>query len=337
MTIKRAIEIGPRPRSRGALMCAILIIQAALLMGATLLIDYWVRAHAPLDTYIADRLFILTLSVSFGVLALTGVVFFLMARRYKDTLEDANEQLTIEVRRQVTERLESRNALIHGLAKLADYRDTDTGDHLERIGSYARLLAGALRERYPRITDEWTERLVLASSLHDIGKVGIPDDVLLKPGKLTPEERRIMERHTLIGADTLLSTRSDFGHDALIDMGIRIALQHHEKWDGSGYPFGLSGEQIALSARIVALADVYDALTSARVYKDAMTHEQAIEIIDKGRGTHFDPDVVDAFHDCESAFDEVRVLGRDHTLRVFDIQRIREEAQESIDEFMLAA
>lgn len=318
-------------------MSAVLIMQAALLMSATLLIDYWVRSHAPLDRDIADRLFILTLSVSFGVLALTGVVFFLMARRYKDTLEDANEQLTSEVRRQVTERLASRNALIHGLAKLADYRDTDTGDHLERIGSYARLLANELRSVYPEITDEWIERLVLASSLHDIGKVGIPDDVLLKPGKLTEEERQIMERHTLIGADTLLSTRAKFGQDALIDMGIRIALQHHEQWNGTGYPFGLSGDQIALSARIVALADVYDALTSQRVYKAAMSHEQASKIILEGRGSHFDPVIVDAFRSCEPGFDEVRILGRDHKARVFDIQRIRDEAQESINEFKLAA
>jgi putative two-component system response regulator len=291
-------------------MTAVLIMQAALLMGATLVVDVWVRSHIQLTDSAADKLFVFLLSIDLSILALTGVVFYLISRRYKDQLEDTNERLTDEVRCRLAEALSRRNALIHGLARLADYRDTDTGDHLERIGRYVRLLAQEMRASHSVIDDEWTERLVLASSLHDIGKVGVPDSVLLKPGKLTDEERTIMERHTIMGADTLLSIRSRFGADPFLDMGINIALAHHERWDGSGYPFGLQGNQISLAARIVALADVYDALTSERVYKAAYSHEKARAIILDGRGSHFDPDVIDAFERCEHLFNEIRA--QDH-------------------------
>lgn len=299
-------------------MTTVLIMQAALLMGATLVVDYWARAEAHLNTYIADRLFVFVLSISLAVLALTGVFFYMLSKRYKDALEDTNEQLTDEVRRRVAEGLAKRNALIHGLAALADHRDTDTGEHLDRIGNYVELLAGAMRTSHDEIDDEWIECLVLASSLHDIGKVGISDRILLKPSRLTDEERSEMERHTIIGADTLLSIRDRFGADPFIDMGIQIALSHHEKWDASGYPFGVGGDMIPLSARIVAIADVYDALTSERVYKAAMTHEQACNIILSGRGSHFDPEVVDAFESVLSGFDRIREQSRNTrpTLRI---------------------
>lgn len=199
----------------------------------------------------------------------------------------------------------TRDALILGLAKLADFRDSDTGKHLERISAFSGMLARAyeLPADAPvsgsiadgPIGEDWITTLELASSLHDIGKVGIPDDILLKPGPLTTTEREIMQRHTEIGADTLIEISERLGKDDLVAMALVVALQHHERWDGSGYPMGLSGYDIALAARIVALADFYDALTSDRVYKSASTHEETRKLILENRGRHVDPAVVDAF------------------------------------------
>jgi HD-GYP domain-containing protein (c-di-GMP phosphodiesterase class II) len=193
-----------------------------------------------------------------------------------------------------------------GLAKLADHRDNDTGRHLERISRYCETLARELQGTNGEITDSWIQRLSIASTMHDIGKVGVPDAILLKPGALTIHERRIMERHPLIGADTLVEVRRHVGEDDLVDMATQVTLYHHEKWDGSGYPFGLSAHEIPLSARIVALADVYDALTSWRVYKKAMPHDEAMRIILGNRGTHFDPAVADAFERTHGQFDKIR-------------------------------
>jgi len=226
--------------------------------------------------------------------------------RQRAALKQMNIKLETEIRQRVSESLASRNALIFGLAKLADYRDNDTGTHLERIGEYVTMLAESLRDTHPEIDERWIERLRLASSLHDIGKVGIPDAVLLKPGKLAPDERLLMEQHPLMGADTLLAIRRQMGQDKFLDMGIEVTLQHHEKWDGSGYPFGLKGEHIALPARIVALADFYDALTSERVYKNAMPHRETVELIRSLRGSHFDPEIVDEFLKQAGRFDDVR-------------------------------
>ena len=304
-------------------MTAVLIAQTGLLLGSVLLTDKWVQNNINLSQGLIDKLFVLELSIALSVLTLTATVFFLASRRYKDVLEQSNQQLEEEVHRQVTNGLAKRNALIHGLAKLADYRDTDTGEHLDRIGHYARVIANHLKPTHPSITDEWTDRLVLASSLHDIGKVGIPDAVLLKPGRLSENERSVMEKHTLIGAETLLSIRNKFGSDEFIDLGIEIALQHHEKWDGTGYPFRLEGEDISIAARIVALADVYDALTSERVYKDAMSHEQASKIIVEGSGSHFDPEIVEAFEENAMTFALIRARtssNDSHQLQFGDIE-----------------
>ncbi|MFK7884502.1 MAG: HD-GYP domain-containing protein [Phycisphaerales bacterium] len=304
------IEWAFRPSTRRALFVGVLLAQAAVLLAAVLLIDYWLRREMALAPVWADRLMVFQLSVAFGIFMLAGAILFLASRRYHDAVERNNQQLKQEVGRQVGEGLARRNALIFGLAKLADYRDTDTGAHLERIGHYARLLASQLQQQdphaYPEISEAWIERLVLASSLHDIGKVGIPDQILLKPGRLTPEERSVMETHALIGADTLIAIRRKLGADPFIDMGVEIALQHHEKWDGTGYPFGIAGPAISLAARIVAMADFYDAVTSERVYKSAMTHEQAHNLILSQRGSHFDPAIADAYLACESQFDQIR-------------------------------
>jgi response regulator RpfG family c-di-GMP phosphodiesterase len=191
--------------------------------------------------------------------------------------------------------IQSRNTLIFGLAKLAEYRDSDTGRHLERMAEYCTLLATALRESHPEITAEWVEQLPVAATLHDIGKVGLPDNVLKKPGPLTPAERLTMQAHSALGAEALRSIRRRGGGDPLLGLSEHIAAAHHERWDGSGYPGGLHDGDIALAARIVAVADVYDALTSARVYKPALAHAAAAELVRSGRGTHFDPAVVDAF------------------------------------------
>jgi response regulator RpfG family c-di-GMP phosphodiesterase len=245
-------------------------------------------------------------SAAFSVVALTALATLWVMRRYDNELERINRGLGAEVERRTHENTRARDALIMGLAKLADCRDNETGLHLERISGYSGLLAQHLAGSVPEIDEGWIERLRVASSMHDIGKVGLPDEILLKPGRLTEDEFLRMQAHTTIGADTLLAIRSRFGDDELLDMSIRVALEHHEKWDGSGYPVRLSGEQIALPARIVALADVYDALTSRRVYKRAFGHAEARRIIVEGRGSHFDPTVVDAFLAVEPDFEGIR-------------------------------
>jgi response regulator RpfG family c-di-GMP phosphodiesterase len=322
---KKKLEWQFRPRDRRSFVLGVLIFQAAILVAAEFLVDAWLRNELTLAPIVADRMFVFRISIAFSVFLMTGTILFLASKRYKDTLEEANEELAREVSKQVSSGLSKRNALIFGLAKLADYRDTDTGAHLERIGLYARVLAHTMRPIHDEIDARWIDRLVLASSLHDIGKVGIPDSILLKPGLLTPEERETMEKHTLIGADTLLAIRAKLGPDEFIDMGVEVALQHHEKWDGSGYPFGLKGTDISLPARIVALADFYDAITSKRVYKDAMSHEQACNLIRSQRGIHFDPDVVDAFFQNASEFNAIRAHNQEldvNSLQIMDLEEI---------------
>ena len=224
-------------------------------------------------------------------------------------LTQVNCELRQKVELSVQDLKDSHRGMIFALSKLAESRDPETGEHLERLQEYCRALCTALvqaGEFTHLLTPEYIETLVAASPLHDIGKVGIPDSVLLKPGKLTDEEFAIMKTHSQIGADTLSASFEHYGNNPLLEMGIEIAQFHHEKWDGSGYPFGISGEGIPLSARILALGDVYDALTSKRVYKDAFSHEVSKSIIEEGRGTHFDPKVVDAFLRVEEAFKAIR-------------------------------
>ncbi len=203
-----------------------------------------------------------------------------------------------------------RAATILGLAKLTEYRDHDTGGHLERIQEYSRVLTSELRQ-FPGfdtyITDAYVDDIHLSSILHDIGKVGIPDAVLLKPGKLTPKEFKVIQQHCNYGGDALRAVDSKIGGQSFLTLGKEIAYCHHEKWSGKGYPKGLKGDEIPLSARIVALTDVYDALTSKRVYKEALSHEAAMDIINNERGGHFDPLIVDAFSACSQDFDSIRM------------------------------
>lgn len=205
--------------------------------------------------------------------------------------------------------LETRDVAIFALAKLAESRDTDTGAHLERVQYYCRSLAQqmATLEKYQTvISPEFVRLMFQTSPLHDIGKVGIPDAVLLKPGRLDPHEFDIMKSHTTIAAQTLDAALSKFPGVSFLKMARDIAESHHEKFDGSGYPQGLKGEEIPLCGRILALADVYDALTSKRVYKPAFTHDAAKGIILESSGKHFDPDVVDCFLAREDQFISIR-------------------------------
>ena len=288
-------------------------------------------------------------------------------RRLQLEVELHSRELEDLVQKKVEEIASSQMATIFALAKLAEYRDDDTGQHLERVGVYCRLLAGDMR-RHPRyaaaMTEEYIDELSLtaplydigkvaipdaillkpgklsigeftemkrhttlgadtlriaqshagkyienlfrAAPLHDIGKVAIPDAILLKPGKLSAGEFEQMKRHTTLGADTLRSVHAEYPGNAFLKMGIEVAQSHHERWDGSGYPYGMAGEEIPLAARIMAVADVYDALRSRRSYKAAMPHAAATEIILESRGSHFDPAVVDAFAVLADEFEAVR-------------------------------
>lgn len=219
-----------------------------------------------------------------------------LRRRADDLNENLIQRAAIEDRlRETIEDLErSETSLEHAqeetimrLSMAVETRDQETGDHIERMGRYCALLAQKIGWSESRC-----ELLRIAAPLHDVGKIAIPDSVLLKPGALTPEERREIEKHAEIGHEILAGSDSP-----LLDLAARIALSHHEHWDGNGYPNGLVGEEIPVEGRMAAIADVFDALTSDRVYRPAMTVERALAIMSEGRGAHFDPDLLDTFFD----------------------------------------
>ncbi len=228
---------------------------------------------------------------------------------HRRLIEDQNHLLEERVREQVKEIASAQLAAIFAMSKLAESKDPETGAHLERMREYCRLLSVELKRNnaYDKaVDDQFIDNIFAASPLHDIGKVGVPDDILLKPGKLDPNEWVVMQTHTSVGADTLRAVDRQHPGNTFVRMGIEIAECHHEKWDGSGYPKGLSGEGIPLAARILALGDVYDALTSKRCYKDAFSHEKSKGIIVESMGSHFDPIVVQAFLSIEDDFVRVR-------------------------------
>lgn len=229
--------------------------------------------------------------------------------RYRREVEQANVHLSERVREQVRELSETQLSTIFAMSKLAESRDPETGEHLERMREYCKVLSEKLgsMSKYGEVIDSaFVENIYTASPLHDIGKVGVDDHVLLKPGKLTPDEWKLMRMHPVIGAETLREVDRQHPGNAFLRTGIAIAESHHEKWDGSGYPYGLVGEDIPLAARILALGDVYDALTSKRCYKDAFSHEQSREMIEAQIGRHFDPDVCRAFLASENEFKRIR-------------------------------
>lgn len=222
-------------------------------------------------------------------------------RRYEKSLEDLVEEKVKEISA-------SQMSTIFALSKLAESRDRDTGKHIERVQILCRILAERLthESKYAcAINDNFINYIYNASPLHDIGKVAIADGVLLKQGRLTPDEFEVMKTHTVVGAETMQAVYELYPNNGFISMGISIARSHHERWDGSGYPDGLAGEKIPLESRIMAVADVYDAIRSKRCYKDSMTRSQCGELIRSGSGTQFDPDLVAAFVSLEDEFDTI--------------------------------
>jgi len=233
------------------------------------------------------------------------VATHLKIRTLQASLEEHNRRLEQIVADQVRKISESQMATIFALAKLAENRDTDTGEHLERVQEYCRVLAFALKERSDYsdvVTDDFIANIYQASPLHDIGKVAIPDNILLKPGRLTSEEVEIMRTHAAVGAQTLMAVLDRFPENAFVAMGIDIAKCHHERWDGAGYPEGLAGLEIPLSARVMAVVDVYDAFRSDRCYRSGLTHEATRQIILDGRASQFDPVIADKFRELEAVF-----------------------------------
>ena len=254
-------------------------------------------------------------------IVLARVHTHLELKRARDRLADENEWLEHEVARRMRENLLIQDLSVRALACLSEARDNETGLHIVRTQSYVELLARHLagHERFRHaLSGPRLGMVVKAAPLHDIGKVGVPDAILLKPGRLTVEEFEIMKAHPHIGADAInkameqaLASADDetaeqaSGAFAFLYIAREISLGHHEKWDGSGYPAGLVGDAIPVSARLMALADVFDALMSRRVYKPPMTLEETTKIICDGRASHFDPDVVDAFLACRERFADI--------------------------------
>ncbi len=263
----------------------------------------------------------------------SGVMVSSVAAKYEHKISNVNRELEHLVSERMDEFTRTRDAIIYGLARLAESRDTDTGAHLDRIQHYSTLLAQQLANQHPVIDTDYITKLRLASTLHDIGKVGIPDEILLKPGRLTETERKVMQQHAVIGSQCLREIRERLGEDDFLDMAYNIAAGHHEWWDGHGYPNGIAAQTIPLEARIVAVADVYDALRSRRVYKDSMSHERARQIINEGRATQFDPEVVDVFNQCSERFEAISQKSADVT-EVCLLEKIREclaDAQDAAD------
>jgi len=230
-------------------------------------------------------------------------------RHYRSQIEQYNDELQDRVQQQVQQITSAQLGAIFAMSKLAESRDPETGEHLERMREYCKVLSIHLGKapKYQSIIDDaYIENIYAASPLHDIGKVGIADSVLLKPGQLTSEEWMIMKTHPIIGAATLREVDRQHPGNSLIRMGIDIAESHHERWDGTGYPYGLQGTEIPLVARILALGDVYDALTSKRCYKEAFDHHKSRAILQENSGSHFDPEVVDAFLATENEFQRIR-------------------------------
>jgi putative two-component system response regulator len=238
-------------------------------------------------------------------------------RDRNENLEHLVEERTREILLKTSELIRSKqqliaaqSATITAFCSLAEVRDNETGNHIRRTQNYVRLLAEELRD-HPRfrqtLSDELIVLLFKSAPLHDIGKVAIPDSVLLKPGKLDPDEWTIMQRHCAYGRDAIALSASELvnGEESFLKYAIEIAYSHHERWDGNGYPQKLGGDTIPLSARLMAVADVYDALISKRVYKPAFPHDQALDIIAVERGKQFDPDITDAFVAINEKFHQI--------------------------------
>jgi len=230
-----------------------------------------------------------------------GLVFSLLTSlRYLET--------EWEVRERTKKLALTQDAIIQSLAALAETRHHETGGHIQRTRHYIRALAAHLKD-HPRfrgyLNDAMVDLLFRLAPLHDVGKVGVPDQILLKPARLTREEYEIMKRHTLYGSETIRMARNFLGEDSFLQVADEIALNHHERWDGKGYPRGLRGDEIPIPGRLMAVADSYDAIISPRLYKPQVSHEDAIPLILKLKGVYFDPDVVEAFLSASDEFAEI--------------------------------
>ncbi len=233
----------------------------------------------------------------------------LALKKARDSLAKQNEMLEEKVAERTLEVQLTRDVTIQSLASLAETRDNETGGHIWRTQNYVRVLAENLmtHPHFSNYLDESTILLLYKSApLHDIGKVGVPDAILLKPGKLTDEEMEQMKKHTIYGREAIAHSEKLYkqagGTSSFLSIAKEIACYHHEKWDGQGYPYGMRGQEIPISGRLMALADVYDALISRRVYKPPFSHSKAVGIILEGKGSHFDPDMVDAFEELQEDF-----------------------------------
>ena len=316
-----------KPNRRWLLVVLIAFSQLAVLLASEVLLSEWLvgraqeivqQANSQVETQ-ANGDFVGQAAATieqakkyrFYVILLVGLIgcslTVAIMIRYRDVVSEVNKDLERVKTQSSRELIKTKNAVIFGLAKLAESRDNDTGEHLDRIKKYVSLLARDLATVNPEIDDKFIHNLELASSLHDIGKVGIPDSILLKPGKLTALEREIMEEHAIIGGNCLDAIQIRLGDNEFMEMAKNVAYSHHERWDGTGYPHGTMAEDVPLEARIVAVADVYDALTSKRPYKRAMSHLESRAIIVSGSGSQFDPEVVAAFLRNEDAFKAVSI------------------------------
>lgn len=237
-------------------------------------------------------------------------------RRNNEHLEQLVAERTKELAQRNRQLLAAQTATVTAFCALAEARDNETGNHIRRTQNYVRVLAEELRS-HPRfagsLDDETIQLLFKSAPLHDVGKVAIPDAILLKPGKLTAEEWVIMKQHCVAGRNAIISSAQELseGDDAFLGHAAQIAYCHHERWDGNGYPRGLSGDDIPLGARLMAVADVYDALISKRIYKRAFSHEQSIQMMAAERGSHFDPDALDAMLSLADEFDAIAGRYRD--------------------------
>jgi len=271
---------------------------------------------------VADRLLsslpVISLLTLLWTSALLGVAAFMLLARFYDMVERQRRRSAAEAARQRQKLIRTRDAIIFALAKLADSRDPETGDHLERIAVYSTMLAAALR-RHPKYQDiispGFVQLIGISSALHDIGKVGIEDKILRKPARLSAEERKRMQSHTDIGGACLREIELRLGSSNFLQMAREIAFAHHEQWDGQGYPKGLKGSEVPLPARIVAIADVYDALSSRRVYKDPKAHEECVRIIREESGRKFDPQIVEVWLTVTDRFAEIAQRYADESKR----------------------
>ena len=251
-------------------------------------------------------------------IVLARVKTHLELKTARDYLQNQNEILELKVQERTRELAMTQDVTIQSLAALAETRDNETGGHIRRTQNYVRLLAeqlASLDEYKERFTARVINLLYKSAPLHDVGKVGVPDAILLKPGRLTDEEFEIMKTHTTLGYEAIRLAKTGFegeGGSSFLDYAQEIAYTHHERWEGTGYPNQMAGRDIPLSGRLMAIADVYDALISRRVYKEPMPHSKAVEIIKEGNGSHFDPHMVEAFLAREEEFRQTALKFADH-------------------------